>query len=64
MTPDEVQRTLYPHADEFERVLGVGVSRGECVISRNLTYPEDSVFAFEGRLILHPDIAIAVTKES
>lgn len=53
---DEVERTLYPHADLFEHVLGVSVNRGECVIERAQDYPDDSVFAFKGRLVLHPDI--------
>jgi hypothetical protein len=53
-TPNEVADTLYPHADEIEKVLGVGVSRGECVIEAQLAEPQDSDFAFKGRLNLHP----------
>jgi hypothetical protein len=56
-TADHVERTLYPHADQIEKLLGVGVSRGECVIERQLEEPFDSPFTFKGRLILHPDIS-------
>lgn len=56
-TPGDVSETLYPHADYIEEMLGVGVSRGEFVVERNLEEPEESVFAFKGRLILHPDIS-------
>ena len=59
-TADAVERTLYPHADEFEKVLGVSVSRGECVIERQMEEQEHSMFAFKGRLILHPDISEAL----
>lgn len=54
-TADEVERTLYPHADEIERILNVFVSRGECVIERQMKEPDDSIYAFSGRLTLHPD---------
>lgn len=55
-TIDDVTATLYPHADLIETLLGVHVSRGECVIERQLSEPEASVFAYKGRLLLHPDI--------
>lgn len=57
-TADEVERTLYPHADEIEKLLGVSVARGACVIERNLNEPEESVFAFQGRLVLHPELGL------
>lgn len=60
---DEVERTLYPHAAEMERLLGVSVSRGECVIERQVDEPEDGPFAFRGRLLLHPDISPAHGRE-
>lgn len=56
-SPGDVSNTLYPHADEIEKLLGVPVSRGEFVVERCLEEPDDSVFAFKGRLILHPDIS-------
>lgn len=58
-SPEDVANTLYPHADLIEgpAVLGVPVSRGECVIERQLGEPEGSAFAFRGRLVLHPDIS-------
>ncbi len=58
-TPDAVSETLYPHADLIEKMLGVDVCRGECVIERQLAEPEGSLFAFKGRLLLLPDISEA-----
>lgn len=63
-TADEVERTLYPHAEEIEKLLGRPVSYGQCVIERKLDEPSGSRFAFEGRLILHPDISLGIKKIS
>lgn len=54
-TADEVERTLYPHADQIEELLNVQCSFGECVIERQLEEPDDCVYAFKGRLVIHPD---------
>lgn len=54
-SPADVADTLYPHADLIEEMLGVSVGRGEFVVERNLAEP-DGVFAFKGRLILHPSL--------
>jgi len=60
-TADEVERTLYPHADEFEKVIGEkGLLRGECVIERDLAAP-DGPYAFKGRLLLYADTSVPIT---
>lgn len=56
-SPGDVSDTLYPHADEIEKLIGRDISRGEFVVERNLEEPEDSFYAFKGRLTLHVDIA-------
>lgn len=53
LTPAAVADTLYPHADLIQELLGKEISRGEFVVSRSLEEPEDSKFAFSGRLVLH-----------
>lgn len=59
-TADEVERTLYPHADEFEKVIGEkGLMRGECVIERDLAVPEGP-YAFKGRLLLYADTSLPI----
>lgn len=57
VTADEVERTLYPHADEIEKLLGVTVCRGECVIERDVAVPDGGFSAFTGRLLLYPDVS-------
>ena len=56
-TADDVEQTLYPHAELIEqKVLGRGMSRGECVIERDVAEPDDSKFAWKGRLLLYIDL--------
>lgn len=52
-TPGAVTDTLYPHANLIEEMLGREISRGEFVVERCLPEPDDSEFAFKGRLVLH-----------
>jgi hypothetical protein len=63
-TAEEVERTLYPHADKIEKLIGRGISRGECVIERDVVEPDDSKFAWKGRLVLHVDIQPGFTVTS
>lgn len=51
-------RVLHDHAHGIEQLLGVSVARGEEVIQRKLGEPEGTIFAYEGRLLLHPDISV------
>jgi hypothetical protein len=62
-SPGDVSDTLYPHADEIEKLIGREISRGEFVVSRNLKEPEGSFYAFEGRLVLHVDISPYIVGE-
>jgi hypothetical protein len=59
-TAQEVANILENHAHEITRLLGNSVPYGEQVISRNLAEPEGSVFAWEGRMNLHPEIGRTV----
>lgn len=54
-------QVLHDHAAHIERLLGVSVSRGQEVIERQLAEPADSMFAYSGRLLLHPDISTPTT---
>jgi hypothetical protein len=56
-TAAEVEATLYDHADEIEKLLGVPTAHGECHIERTLAVPVDTVCDWSGRLLLHPDIS-------
>jgi hypothetical protein len=56
-TAEAVERTLYPHADLIEEMLGISVARGECVLERSTEEPEGSRWAWKGRLQLHPDVS-------
>lgn len=55
-TADVCSRVMHDHADLIEDMLGVHVTRGEEVIERQLAEPDGSLFTYEGRLLLHPDI--------
>jgi hypothetical protein len=55
-TADVCSRVMHDHAVLIEEMLGVYVTRGEEVIERSLAEPSGSLFAYEGRLTLHPDI--------
>ncbi len=65
-TADDVERTLYPHADLIDKLLGREMARGECVIERDTNERPDTAGAWKGRLALYmplsePGVTVTVT---
>jgi hypothetical protein len=61
-----VSEALHRAADRLVGVNGFDdISRGQEVYERDLTEPDGSIFAYKGRLLVHPAIAVTdhATKE-